>query len=41
MTFVTIPLDVDNRMLGRRIGKNKGNWFIRIDLWYVAFRLQK
>lgn len=40
-TFTSIPLDEDNRMFGGRIGKNKGRWFIRADLWFKAFRLAK
>lgn len=40
-TFTAIPLDKDNRMLGGRIGKNKGRWFIRFDFWSKAFRLAK
>jgi len=35
-----IPLDSDNRMLRLGFGKHKGNWFLRIDLWYKGFRLK-
>lgn len=36
MTY--LPLDKDNRMLRIGIGKNKGNWFFRIDLWFFGIR---
>lgn len=34
-----IDLDKFNRMLRFGFGKNKGKWFVRIDLWWVGFRL--
>jgi hypothetical protein len=37
--FTCIPLDSNNRMLRLGFGKNKGKWFIRVDLWYMGFRL--
>jgi hypothetical protein len=33
-----LPLDPDNRMARMGFGKNKGNWFFRIDLWFFGFR---
>ena len=36
-----INLDKQNRMLRIGFGKNNGNWFARIDLWFVGFRLNK
>lgn len=36
-----IKLDKNNRMLRIGFGKNKGNWFGRIDLWFVGFRITK
>jgi len=33
-----IPLDKNNRMLRVGFGKNQGNWFFRIDLWFVGIR---
>jgi hypothetical protein len=36
-----ILLDKDDRMLRIGFGKNKGNWFFRIDLWYVGYRITK
>lgn len=36
-----IHLDKDNRMLRFGFGKNNGNWFVRIDLWCIAFRITK
>jgi hypothetical protein len=35
-----IILDKDNRMLRIGFGKHNGNWFFRIDLWWVGFRLK-
>lgn len=38
--FVTfIRMDKDNRMLRVGLGKNKGNWFFRVDLWFFGFRI--
>lgn len=39
--ITTIPLDKDNRMLRIGFGKNKGNWFGRIDLWFVGIRITR
>lgn len=36
-----ITMDKNNRMLRIGFGKNKGNWFARIDLWYIGFRIIK
>lgn len=36
-----ITMDKNNRMLRIGFGKNKGNWFVRIDLWYIGFRITK
>ena len=36
MTY--IPLDENNRMLRIGFGKNKGRWFVRIDLWFFGIR---
>ena len=36
-----IDLDADNRMLRIGIGKHKGKWFARIDLWWLGLRLSK
>lgn len=41
MTFTTIKLDTQNRMLRIGVGKNDGNWFARIDLWCIGFRITK
>jgi len=35
-----ITLDKDNRMLRIGFGKHNGNWFFRLDLWWVGFRLK-
>ena len=34
-----IKLNKDNRMLRFGFGKNEGRWFIRLDLWFVGYRL--
>ena len=39
--FDRIPLDKHNRMIRFGFGLNRGNWFIRIDLWFVGFRLTR
>lgn len=39
MKLTKIELDKDNRMLRCGIGKNKGLFFCRVDLWFVGFRL--
>ena len=39
MTLTKINLDKDNRMLRAGFGKNNGNWFLRIDLWFVGIRV--
>lgn len=39
MTLTRINLDKANRMLRVGFGKNEGNWFARVDLWYVGFRI--
>jgi hypothetical protein len=36
MTY--IALDKNNRMLRVGFGKNKGRWFVRIDLWFFGLR---
>lgn len=41
MTFTKLSLDKDNRMLRLGVGKNNGNWFARVDLWCVGFRITK
>lgn len=40
MTFTKIPLDSKNRMFTPfRVGFNDERLFIRIDLWWVGFRI--
>jgi hypothetical protein len=41
MTLSKIALNKDNRMLRLGIGKNDGNWFARVDLWFVGFRITR
>lgn len=37
--FKIIDLDSNNNMLRFGFGKHKGNWFMRIDLWWYGIRL--
>lgn len=39
MKITKIPLEKYNRILRVGIGQHGGAWFIRVDLWYVGFRL--
>jgi len=39
MKLTKIILDEKNRMLIVGLGKNAGNWFFRVDLWYMGIRL--
>lgn len=39
MQLTRLNLDKDNRMLRLGFGKNKGNWFARVDLWFLGIRL--
>jgi len=39
MTISKIKLDKNNRMLRVGFGKNEGSWFVRVDLWFVGFRI--
>jgi len=39
--FHVIKLDYFNRMIRFGFGFNNGNPFIRIDLWWVGFRISK
>lgn len=39
--IIRIPLNRDNRMLRFGVGKNYGHWFVRIDLWWVAWRFTR
>lgn len=41
MTVDKISLDKDNRMVRIGLGKHKGNWFFRVDLWCVGYRFKK
>ena len=41
MTLLKLTLEKQNRMLRIGFGKNEGNWFARIDLWCVGFRITK
>lgn len=35
-----IHLNKNNRMLRIGFGKHEGKWFIRVDLWFIGFRLK-
>jgi hypothetical protein len=39
MKLTKIQLDRDNRMIRAGFGKNNGNWFVRIDLWFIGIRV--
>ena len=39
MKITKLNLDKDNRMLRFGFGKHDAKWFIRLDLWYVGFRI--
>ena len=41
MRLDKIPLDQNNRMLRFGFGKNNSTWFIRINLWFIGFRLKR
>lgn len=41
MKLEKIPLDKYNRMLRIGFGKNKGQYFFRVDLWFTGFRIKK
>ncbi len=41
MKIEKIQLDKDNRMLRIGFGKNKGLWFLRVDLWFAGYRFKK
>lgn len=34
-----LHMDKGNRMLRLGCGQNEGRWFVRLDLWWVGFRL--
>lgn len=39
LTITKIILIQNNRMLRVGVGKHTGEWFMRIDLWWVGYRL--
>lgn len=39
MKMTKIIMDANNRMIRLGFGKNKGNWFFRIDIWFVGYRI--
>lgn len=41
MTVTKLVLDKDNRMCRIGFGKSDGNWFFRLDLWSVGYRVTK
>jgi len=36
-----LHLDIDHRMLRVGFGKNKGDWFFRLDLWSFGLRFKR
>lgn len=41
MKFTKLKLDKKNRMIRLGGGRNDGNWFFRLDIWFVGIRLTK
>lgn len=41
MKFEKIDLDETNRMIRFGIGQNVGIWYVRLDLWFVGFRVRQ
>lgn len=41
MKVTKINLEKGNRMIRLGFGQHNYNWFVRIDLWCVAYRLTK
>jgi hypothetical protein len=41
MKLTKLELDEKNRMVRVGLGKHDGNWFFRVDLWCVGFRITK
>lgn len=41
MELTKIVLDKSNRMVRVGGGLNNGAWFVRIDLWWIGFRITK
>lgn len=39
MNLTKLELDKNNRMLRFGFGYHKGDFFIRVDLWTVAYRI--
>jgi hypothetical protein len=41
MKLNKIKLNSGNRMLRIGFGKHDGDWFVRVDFWWVGYRLTK
>lgn len=41
LELTKIALDKDNRMIRLGGGLNSGDWFIRVDLWSIGFRITR
>ena len=41
MKLTKIDLGKTNRMLRIGLGKNEGNWFFRVDLWCIGYRVTR
>lgn len=39
MKLTKVYMDIDNRKIGVRGGKEKTMWYARIDLWFVGYRI--
>ncbi len=40
MKIDKLVLDSSNRMIRIGFGKNDGNWFFRVDIWYRGYRFR-
>jgi hypothetical protein len=41
MKIDKIKLNHNNRMIRIGLGKHDGNWFFRIDFWFIGYRFKK
>lgn len=39
LTITKIAMPSNNRMLRVGVGKHMGDWFFRIDMWWIGYRL--
>lgn len=41
MKFDILHMDAGNRMIRLGVGQHNSVWFIRLDLWFIGFRLSR